>query len=87
MCIRDRGLCPILLGWSAEFLTKRENKDFMSFPMPNEPTAYGRQLYATLRRFDNGQYDRLLLEAPPNDPDWMAVLDRLQRASFVPSRA
>ena len=70
-----------------EFLAKGKNKDFMSLPMPNEPTAYGRQLYATLRRFDNGQYDRLLLEAPPNDPNWMAILDRLQRASFVPSRA
>ena len=55
--------------------------------MHNEPTAYGRQLYATLRRFDNGQYDRLLLETPPNNPDWMAVLDRLQRASFVTSKA
>ncbi len=77
----------MLLGWSAEFLTKRKNKNFMCFPMPNESTAYGRQLYATLRRFDNGQYDRLLLETPPNNPDWMAILDRLQRASFVPPMA
>ena len=85
--IEKLGLHPMLLGWSAEFLTKIKNKDFMCFPMSNEPTAYGRQLYATLRRFDNGQYDRLLLETPPNNPDWMAILDRLQRASFVPPRA
>jgi L-threonylcarbamoyladenylate synthase len=85
--IEALGLHPILLGWSTEFLTKGKNKSFMYFPMPNEPTAYGSQLYATLRRFDNGQYDRLLLEAPPNNPDWLAVLDRLQRASCVPLRA
>jgi L-threonylcarbamoyladenylate synthase len=52
--------------------------------MPEEPTAYGSQLYATLRRFDNGQYDRLLLEAPPNNPAWLAISDRLQRASCAP---
>ena len=37
-----------------------------------------------VRQFDNGQYDRLLLEAPPNNPSWMAIIDRLQRASCVP---
>jgi L-threonylcarbamoyladenylate synthase len=85
--IETLGLHSILLGWSAEFLTKGKNRNFMCFPMPNEPTAYGRLLYATLRRFDSGQYDRLLLEAPPDNPDWLAVLDRLQRASCVPFRA
>ena len=79
-----QGLYPILFGWSAEFHTKRKNKRSMYFPMPNEPEAYGSQLYATLHRFDNGQYDRMLLEAPPNTPSWLAVLDRLQKASCVP---
>lgn len=85
--IEALGLHPILLGWSTKFLTKGKNKNFLHFLMPSEPTAYGSRLYATLRRFDNGQYDRLLLEAPPNTPDWLAVLDRLQRASCVPFRA
>ena len=79
-----QGLHPMLLGWSLEFHTECKNKNSKYFQMPNEPIAYGSQLYATLRRFDNGQYDRLLLEAPPNNPDWLAVLDRLQRASCVP---
>jgi len=73
-----------LLGWSAAFLSWEKNKDFLYFSMPEEPTAYGSQLYATLRRFDNGQYDRLLLEAPPNNPAWLAIADRLQRANCVP---
>ena len=82
--LKAQGLYPMLLGWSTKFHTKCKNKNSKYFSMPNEPIAYGSQLYATLRRFDNGQYDRLLLEAPPNDPDWLAVLDRLQRASCVP---
>jgi len=85
--IKALGLHPILVGWSAEFLTKGKNKSFLYFSMPNEPTAYGRQLYTTLRWFDNGQYDHLLLEAPPNNPDWMAISDRLQRASCMPFKA
>tara|TARA_Y100001936_G_scaffold254024_1_gene323641 strand:+ start:6845 stop:7837 length:993 start_codon:yes stop_codon:yes gene_type:complete len=80
--IEKLGLCPILLGWSSEFITKRAIKKCTSFPMPNKPIAYGRQLYATLRQFDNGKYDRLLLEATPNSQDWAAVSDRLKRASF-----
>lgn len=82
--LEAQGLHPILLGWSTKFISKGKNENLMYFPMPNEPTAYGSQLYATLRRFDNGQYDRLLLEAPPNNPDWLAILDRLQRASCLP---
>ncbi|MBL80149.1 MAG: threonylcarbamoyl-AMP synthase [Nitrosomonadaceae bacterium] len=83
--IEKLGLSPILLGWSPEFITKKTNKKYICFPMPNTPTDYGRQLYATLRQFDNGQYDYLLLEAPPDTPDWIAVSDRLQRASFTVS--
>lgn len=82
--LKTQGLRSILLGWSAAFLSWQKNKNFLYFSMPEEPTAYGSQLYATLRRFDNGQYDRLLLEAPPNNPAWLAIADRLQRASCVP---
>ena len=49
--------------------------------MPAEPADYGRLLYATLRRFDHEHFDRLLMEAPPDEPGWMAIADRLQRAS------
>jgi L-threonylcarbamoyladenylate synthase len=82
--LKTQGFHPMLLGWSTIFMSREKNKDFSCFSMPSEPTAYGSQLYATLRRFDNGQYDRLLLEAPPNNPAWLAIVDRLQRASCVP---
>lgn len=49
--------------------------------MPDEPSAYGRLLYASLRRLDSGTFNRILIEAPPDTEPWRAVNDRLQRAS------
>jgi len=49
--------------------------------MPAEAEAYARALYATLRQFDLGGFDALLLEAPPQHPDWLAVNDRVKRAT------
>lgn len=50
--------------------------------MPADPVTYGKMLYATLRKLDQLGYDQLLIEAPPNRLDWLAVTDRLQRASY-----
>lgn len=53
-----------------------------SHRMPNEPDAYARDLYATLRQYDLGQrFSALLLEAPPQGPGWLAVNDRVKRAT------
>ena len=47
---------------------------------PDEPIAYARRLYATLRRLDALQVARILVEEPPDEPGWAAVRDRLGRA-------
>lgn len=52
------------------------------FSMPSNPIDYGQQLYAKLHYLDDRNYDRLLVEMPPTLPDWLAVHDRLQRASY-----
>lgn len=49
--------------------------------MPANPVSYGQMLYATLHRLDSGHFDRLLAEAPPLTIEWLAVADRLKRAS------
>ncbi|MGQ9862488.1 MAG: Sua5 family C-terminal domain-containing protein [Thiobacillaceae bacterium] len=49
--------------------------------MPPAPDAYARTLYATLRDCDRQGFDRLLVERPPDAPDWLAVHDRLSRAA------
>jgi L-threonylcarbamoyladenylate synthase len=49
--------------------------------LPGQPAEYARHLYAALRAMDAERADRILVEAPPDQPAWTAVRDRLQRAS------
>jgi L-threonylcarbamoyladenylate synthase len=48
--------------------------------MPRDPQAYGQKLYAALRELDTAGCERILVEAPPDTPEWAAVRDRLVRA-------
>lgn len=48
--------------------------------MPREPQAYAQKLYAALRELDTAVCERILVEAPPDTPEWAAVRDRLVRA-------
>jgi len=53
--------------------------------MPNEPEPYARHLYAALRTLDAEGAERLLIEMPPDTPGWLAVHDRIARATVAPS--
>ncbi|CAN1524906.1 SUA5 Putative translation factor (SUA5) [Methylophilaceae bacterium] len=44
------------------------------------PAEVAEQLYSTLHDLDELKVDRLLVQLPPASPEWVAVLDRLQRA-------
>lgn len=48
---------------------------------PRDPAAYAQMLYATLRRLDALGVTAILVEAPPDEPAWAAVNDRLRRAA------
>jgi L-threonylcarbamoyladenylate synthase len=48
--------------------------------MPRDPSAYAHKLYAALRELDDARCEAILVEAPPDTPDWAAVRDRLERA-------
>jgi L-threonylcarbamoyladenylate synthase len=48
---------------------------------PEAPAAYGHDLYANLRALDANGADLIVVEAPPPDPSWEAVRDRLARAA------
>jgi L-threonylcarbamoyladenylate synthase len=48
--------------------------------MPRDPHAYAQKLYAALRELDTAGCDEILIEAPPDTPEWNAVDDRLTRA-------
>jgi L-threonylcarbamoyladenylate synthase len=48
--------------------------------MPRDPQGYAQKLYAALRELDGAGCERILVEAPPETPEWSAVRDRLTRA-------
>jgi L-threonylcarbamoyladenylate synthase len=49
--------------------------------MPRDPADYARELYAALARLDALHPRVIQVEAPPDEPEWEAVWDRLRRAS------
>jgi L-threonylcarbamoyladenylate synthase len=52
--------------------------------VPGDADAYARALYAELHRCDEAGAACIVVEAPPNEPQWLAVADRLRRASACP---
>lgn len=48
---------------------------------PLGPAEYGRLLYAGLRQIDASGCAVIVVEAPPDTPDWAAIRDRLLRAA------
>ena len=49
--------------------------------LPQQPAEFAACLYAELRRADGEGWDWLGIETPPQSPEWVAILDRLRRAS------
>jgi len=49
--------------------------------MPTGPEAYAARLYDALHGLDEQGVDRILVELPPDTPEWAAVRDRLLRAA------
>jgi L-threonylcarbamoyladenylate synthase len=56
-------------------------------PMPTEPGPYAAQLYAVLHECDRAGVDRIVVALPPDSPEWLAVRDRLRKASTAPDSA
>ncbi|MFM8291929.1 MAG: Sua5 family C-terminal domain-containing protein, partial [Planctomycetia bacterium] len=56
-------------------------REVVVVPMPDDPKAYARVLYATLHGLDQRAVDRIVVAEPPDDEAWRAVRDRLRRAA------
>jgi L-threonylcarbamoyladenylate synthase len=51
-------------------------------PMPSDATAYAQRLYDALRGADRQDVAEIVIERPPDsEPLWLAVHDRLRRAT------
>ncbi len=61
--------------------TLAKSPEVLVIPMPKDPTAYARSLYATRHALDQRGLGRLIVDAVPSGPEWAAVRDRLNRAA------
>lgn len=50
-------------------------------PLPPDPAGYAAQLYEALHHLDDADLERIVVDLPPESDEWMAVRDRLARAS------
>lgn len=81
--LAEQGLRVLVITRSdSDHLRPALNRLIEQSAMPSDPAAYGQQLYATLRQADQSGFDYLLVETPPDHLDWLAITDRLQRASY-----
>lgn len=62
-------------------ITPEPNQQLAWITLPNDPAAYSRVLYATLRALDQQGYSQLLWQQPPPGLEWAGVQDRLSRAA------
>ncbi len=49
--------------------------------MPHDAEAFARALYAELHRCDAAGAQLIVVEAPPDSPEWSGIADRLKRAA------
>lgn len=55
--------------------------DYVRVLMPHVPQAFARALYAELHQCDEKGAQLIVVEAPPDQPQWQAIKDRLKRAA------
>ena len=49
--------------------------------IPHDATAFARAIYAELHQCDEAGAELIVVEAPPEAPEWRAIADRLRRAA------
>lgn len=49
--------------------------------LPNKPKAYANKLYKEMRQLDLLDFDSIIIEDVPDDTEWLAIRDRIKRAS------
>ena|SRR2546425_2488458 len=65
----------------ARTLSPPEDFDGVWIAAPSDPAGYAHDLYANLRALDAADADAILIEAVPDEAPWLAVRDRLARAT------
>jgi L-threonylcarbamoyladenylate synthase len=69
------------IGWLAYGSTPSETCGLFIIEMPREAKAYAAELYAALHTLETAGVERIVVTLPPAGEAWLAIQDRLQRAS------
>ncbi|MDR4516323.1 MAG: threonylcarbamoyl-AMP synthase [Nitrosomonas sp.] len=77
-----QGARLVVITWSEIASLPVKDSNIQHVRMPQDPVSYGKDLYAVLHRHDTGEFASILMETPPELPAWLAISDRLQRASY-----
>ena len=78
---RDALIASANVRCAALLIGEGAQPDCQVFQLNNNATDVAQQLYDTLHKMDAMDVSELLVEAPPSAPKWLAVLDRLTRAT------
>lgn len=70
------GLRVLILGFG---VPREPNPEYRT--MAADPERYSAEMYAVLHGVDEAGWDRVVIEVPPDTPEWAAVRDRLLRAA------
>lgn len=73
---QSAGLQVLVLGFDVPLVPEPTY-----WTMLYEPEQYAADLYAVLHEIDRAGWDRIIVELPPDAPEWAAVRDRLTRAA------
>ncbi len=68
------------VGWLT-FLKPTLRPDLLVAYLPHDPIELAAALYETLHLMDESDLDVIVVDAPPEGDEWLAIRDRLQRAS------
>mgnify|MGYP003578193695 CR=1 FL=1 len=64
-----------------EFNPSNRIANIVWYRMPKDAEAYAHTLYQTLRDMDKKNYDQIIIENVPMGSKWLAISDRLKKAS------
>lgn len=78
----QKNCAAVLIGQEEDGCADSDNLPSCQYiNLPKQAAQVAEQLYSTLHALDALDVDLLLIEAPPNVPEWLAILDRLTRAA------
>lgn len=73
---------PIRIGVYARNLTdKQKLAHIITHPMPDNAKDVAHELFSVLHNFDAQNVNFIWIEKPPKEPEWIGVLDRLEKAA------